>query len=57
MKGNSEIQIFDIGGKVIYHSNIKDKNYLKLDLDAPNGMYIVKVVNDQISITKRITVN
>ena len=57
LKGNSEIQIFDIGGKVIYHTNVQDQYYLNVNIDVPKGMYIVKVVNDQLSIAKRITVN
>ena len=56
LTGTSEVRIFDMGGKMVYQSSVADQPSLNLDLDVPNGLYIVKVINDKVSVAKRVTI-
>jgi len=56
MGGDFEVQIFDNLGKIVFESKVSRvvKN-ISLDLSAlPDGMYIVKLLNKDISIQKKV---
>ena len=57
LSGATKIRVFDMSGKVVYQTLSIDQQFINLNLDVPNGIYIVKAVNDQISVAKRVTVN
>jgi len=51
----SQIQIFDLTGKVIFENTYKNQSSIQVNLDVPNGVYFVKVItNEGQSITKLI---
>ncbi len=55
--GATKIRMFDMSGKVVYQTLSIDQQFINLNLDVPKGIYIVKAVNNQISVAKRVTVN
>ena len=57
LSGATKLRVFDMSGKVVYQTLSIDQQFINLNLDVPNGIYIVKAVNDQISVAKRVTVN
>jgi len=51
----STIQIIDLTGKVVFENTYSNQNQINLDLQAPKGIYFVKVMsNGQLSVVKLI---
>jgi hypothetical protein len=48
------IEIFDVLGRPIYNEDFKNTNSAVIDVSAWNrGVYLVRVINDNSSLTKR----
>ncbi|MBK6275211.1 MAG: T9SS type A sorting domain-containing protein [Saprospirales bacterium] len=54
---NSLVEVVNIEGQKVYSSTIQNKETLQLQLDVPNGMYIVSIVNDDENYLSKITIN
>lgn len=52
-----EVDVYDVLGKIIYRRIMKDGNNFLIDIsNCANGVYLVKVSNETINITKKIVV-
>jgi hypothetical protein len=54
---NSVVEVVNIEGQKVYSSTIQNKEILQLQLDIPNGMYIVSIVSDDENYLSKITIN
>jgi hypothetical protein len=57
--GRNEVAIYDICGKMVYNLLLENPHEVSKDisLDVPNGIYLVKVNNNNKSTTQKIIVN
>jgi len=53
---NSEINIYDVAGRVIYKDQVKAPD-MHLQLNAADGIYFLEVVSDNLLFRKKIIVN
>ena len=54
---NSVVEVVNIEGQKVYSSTIQNKETLQVQLDVPNGMYIVSIVSDDENYLSKITIN
>ena len=55
-KGTSEIKLVDLSGKVLKQISSSDQSLLKMDVDAKPGIYMIQIINNEKSITKKLVV-
>jgi sugar lactone lactonase YvrE len=53
---NNEIEIYNVFGEKVYSSNIISP-LTTLNLDVPNGVYFLKLKNEQRTVTQKIIIN
>ena len=59
MKGETEFKIFDVAGRIIYNKtlNLVDANHqLQLNLNLSSGIYFVRTINNNITLTQQLIV-
>jgi hypothetical protein len=54
---NSVVEIVNVEGQKVYSTTIQNKETLQLQLDVPNGMYVVSIVSDDENYLSKITIN
>ena len=53
---NSKLKIVNLNGKHIYEQNIPDREN-RIELNAPAGIYLIKLISGINSITKKVVIN
>lgn len=53
-KSNSIVTIYNISGKAIFNKQFSSSDYFNINIDAPNGLYFVKVETENGTFTEKI---
>ena len=54
MAGDASLFIYDIHGKIVYHSDVRSSE-LQIDLyDIPDGIYIVRLFKENSTVTSKL---
>jgi len=50
----TELLILDACGKTIYHQSVKNKSILKIPFKEPKGLYLIRLMGNSTSVTKKV---
>jgi hypothetical protein len=57
LKGNSQITVYDVSGKIVYDIEANTNDVVKINASTFNaGKYLVKIANDKFFVSKNVTV-
>jgi len=54
---NAVVEILNIEGKKLYSNLVRNKEFFQMQLDIPNGSYIVSITSDEQNYLSKITIN
>lgn len=55
---NTKIEIFNASGQIIYNAFISNTNNYKIDLvNHPKGIYFIKILNNDITVSRKLIIN
>lgn len=55
-KGNSQIKLIDLSGKVLKQISTSNQSIIQMDVDAKPGVYIIQISNNEKNTTKKLIV-